>query len=134
MPGGKIKGKSKKAKGESIMTLKRNDLKDRLFCFAIDVLKMLGTIKGGKEAEVIKYQLSKSSTSSGANYEESQAATSKADFVNKVSIALKEMRESTYWLRIISELFPKTNNIASLVNESEELGKILASIILKAKS
>ena len=56
------------------MTLKRNDLKDRLFCFAIDVLKMLGTIKGGKEAEVIKYQLSKSSTSSGANYEESQAA------------------------------------------------------------
>ena len=82
----------------------------------------------------IKYQLSKSSTSSGANYEESQAATYKADFVNKVSIALKEMRESTYWLRIISELFPKTNNIASLVNESEELGKILASIILKAKS
>ena len=114
--------------------MKENDLKERLFRFAIDVLKILATLKGGKETDVIKYQLSKSSTSSGANYEESQAATSRADFVNKVSIALKEMRESNYWLRIISELFPKTININSLVLESEELGKILATIILKAKS
>lgn len=44
------------------------------------------------------------------------------------------MRESNYWLRIILELFPKTINIESLVLESEELGKILATIILKAKS
>jgi four helix bundle protein len=114
--------------------LKENDLKERLFRFAIDILKLLATLKGGKETNVIKYQLSKSSTSSGANYEESQAATSRADFVFKVSIALKEMRESNYWLRIISELFPKTININSLVLESEELGKILATIILKAKS
>jgi len=116
------------------MSLKENDLKDRLFCFALNVLRMLGTIKGGKETEVIKYQLSKSSTSSGANYEESQAASSKADFINKVNISLKEMRESNYWLRIIKELFPNTKDIASLVNESEELSKILASIILKARS
>lgn len=67
-------------------------------------------------------------------YEESQAASSKADFINKVSIFLKEMRESNYWLRIIKELFPKTKDIASFVNESEELSKILASIILKARS
>ena len=44
------------------------------------------------------------------------------------------MRESNYWLRIIEELLPKTTNISSLVLESEELGKILASIIIKAKS
>jgi len=114
--------------------LKENDLKDRLFRFAIDVLKMLATVKGGKEIDVIKFQLSKSSTSSGANYEESQAASSKADFINKVSISLKEMRESNYWLRIIKELFPRTIYINTLVLESEELGKILATIILKAKS
>jgi four helix bundle protein len=114
--------------------MKENDLKDRLFRFAINVLKMLGTLKGGKETEVINYQLSKSSTSSGANYEESQAGSSRADFINKVSISLKEMRESNYWLRIIEELLPKTTNISSLVLESEELGKILASIIIKAKS
>ncbi|HAM09262.1 MAG: four helix bundle protein [Bacteroidetes bacterium GWE2_41_25] len=114
--------------------MRENDLKDRLFRFAIDVLKMLSILSGGKETDVIKYQLSKSSTSGGANYEESQAAASRADFINKVNISLKEMRESNYWLRIISELYPKTENVSNLVKESEELGKILATIIIKAKS
>jgi four helix bundle protein len=114
--------------------VRENDLKERLFRFSVDVLKMLGTLKGGKETDVLKYQLSKSATSSGANYEESQAAVSKADFINKVGISLKEMRESNYWLRIIKELFPKTENIVYLVGESEERGKILASILIKSKN
>jgi four helix bundle protein len=114
--------------------MRENDLKERLFRFAVDVLKMLGTLKGGKETDVIVYQLSKSSTSSGANYEESQAAVSKADFINKVGISLKEMRESNYWLRIIKARFPDTGNIDYLTGESEELGKILASIIIKSRS
>jgi len=114
--------------------MKENDLKERLFRFAVDVLKMLGALKCSKETDVLKYQLSKSATSSGANYEESQAAVSKADFINKVGISLKEMRESNYWLRMIKELFPKTDNISYLVDESEELGKILATIIIKSKT
>jgi four helix bundle protein len=114
--------------------LKENALRERLFRFAVNVLKMLNGLKGGKETDVIKFQLSKSSTSCGANYEESQAASSKADFINKVSISLKEIRESNYWLRIIMDLSPQTDNIKSLVTESEEPGKILATIILKAKS
>jgi len=114
--------------------LKENDLKDRLFRFAIDVLRMLSSLKGGKEIDVIKHQLSRSATSSGANYEESQAGASKADFINKVTISLKEMRESNYWLRIIMELYPKTECISHLIHESEELGKILATIIIRAKS
>ncbi|MCX6262775.1 MAG: four helix bundle protein [Bacteroidia bacterium] len=114
--------------------MKENELKERLFRFAVDVLKILGKLKGAKETDVIKYQLSKSATSSGANYEESQAAVSRADFVNKVGISLKEMRESNYWLRIIKELFPETENITYLVGESEELGKILASILIKSRN
>lgn len=113
--------------------MKENDLKERLFRFAVDVLKMPGTIKGNKETDVIKFQLSKSATSSGANYEESQAAFSKADFANKIAISLKEMRESNYWLRIIKEVFPRTENILYLIGESDELGKILASILIKAR-
>ena len=131
---GASKVKSKKAKVKSELSMKENDLKDRLFQFAIGVLKMLGNLKVSKETDVIKYQLSKSATSSGANYEESQAAVSKADFINKVGISLKEMRESNYWLRIIKELFPKTENIGYLVGESEELGKILASILIKSRN
>ena len=114
--------------------MKENELKERLFRFAVDVLRMLGKLKGGKEIDVIKYQLSKSATSSGANYEESQAAVSRADFINKIGISLKEMRESNYWLRIIEKLFPETENIIFLVGESEELGKILASILIKARN
>ena len=114
--------------------MKDNDLKERLFNFSVSVPKMLSSIKYGKEIDVLKYQLSKSTTSAGANYEESQAAVSKADFVNKVAISLKEIRESNYWLRIINKLFQETENISNLVHESEELGKILASILIKSRS
>lgn len=51
-----------------------------------------------------KFQLGKSSTSVGANYEEAQAGSSKADFKNKVRISLKEARESNYWLRVLKAL------------------------------
>jgi four helix bundle protein len=114
--------------------MRENDLTERLFRFAVDVLEMLGKLKSGRETDVFKYQLSKAATSSGANYEESQAAVSKADFTNKVGISLKEMRESNYWLRLIKAIFPKTENIEYLVGESTELSKILASILLKTRN
>ena len=59
-----------------------NDLQKRLFKFAVDVLKLLRRLKGG-------YQLGRAATSSGANYEEAQAAVSRTDFGYKVSISLK---------------------------------------------
>ena len=55
--------------------MKEHDLRERLFRFAVDVLKMLGKLKGAKEMDVIKYQLSKSATSSGANYSPCQIAS-----------------------------------------------------------
>lgn len=56
------------------------------------------------EYQIIKHQLGKSATSIGANYEEAQAGSSKADFKNKVRISLKEARESNYWLRVLKAL------------------------------
>ena len=81
------------------------DLNDRLFDFGIDIIFFLRTIKNNHETGIIKYQLIKASTSSGANYEEAQGASSKADFINKVNISLKEMRESNYLPSEISQLF-----------------------------
>ena len=105
------------------------DLNDRLFKFAIDIITFLRTIKNNQETGIIKYQLTKASTSSGANYEESQAASSKADFTNKVNISLKEMRESNYWLRVIKATeINKSEKCIQLINESTELKKILATI------
>lgn len=60
------------------------------------VLKFLPNLPKTPEFNVIRYQLAKSATSSGANYEEAQAGSSKADFNNKVRISLREMRESNY--------------------------------------
>ena len=73
-----------------------NDLEKRLFDFAVRTIEFLRTLPVASEYKVIQYQLTKSSTSSGANYEEAQAGSSKADFTNKVRIALREMRESNY--------------------------------------
>jgi len=67
-------------------------LSDRLLKFAVDIIVYLRTIKNSEEAKIIKYQLIKSASSAGANYEEAQGAPSKTDFSNKVRIALKEMR------------------------------------------
>jgi four helix bundle protein len=108
-----------------------NDLSKRLFKFAVDVIKMLRSLKGGNDIKIISNQLGKSATSSGANYEEAQGAVSMADFGNKVGISLKEMRESNYWLRILKELFPSNKEIIRLTAESFELKNILGSISYK---
>ena len=104
-------------------------LNQRLFNFAVEVIIFLRVVKNNQETGIIKYQLTKSSTSLGANYEESQAASSRADFINKVNISLKEMRESNYWLRIIKASGINTSEkVSELITESEELKKILAAI------
>ncbi len=108
-----------------------NDLQDRLFRFAIDVIKMLRTLKGGADLKVISNQLIKAATSSGANYEEAQAAVSRTDFGYKISISLKEMRESNYWLRLLGELYKQNSEIIRLIKESIELKNILGSISVK---
>ena len=72
----------------------------------------------------------KSSTSTGANYEESQAGSSKADFKNKVRIALREVRESNYWLRVIKKIGDvELPELDRLLQESQELKNILVVIV-----
>lgn len=103
-------------------------LAQRLFNFAVRVIKYCRTLKYTKELEIIKTQLIKSSTSSGANYEEAQSAISRPDFFNKINISLKEMRESNYWLRVLKEIETENEELIFLLNESVELKKILGSI------
>ncbi len=74
--------------------MRENDLLHRTFIFGVNCLKFLKTLPSSYELNVIKVQLSKSSTSIGANYEESQAGSSKADFRNKIRISLREKPES----------------------------------------
>jgi len=108
------------------------DLKNRLFKFAVDTIKFLGTMPANKENNVFRYQLSKSATSMGANYEEAQGAFSKKEFASKIGICLKEAKESNYFYRVIEALkIGKQSEFARLVTESDELQKIFGAISKK---
>jgi len=109
----------------------RNQLQLRLFNFAVEIIRLIRKLPKGKEYDVISYQLIKASTSSGANYDEAQAAVSKPDFVNKIGISLKEMRESNYWIRVIIATTEKNEEWIKMRQESFELMNILGSIYSK---
>ena len=111
------------------------DIKERTFEFGVRIVRLVNTlprtIAGGKVAG----QLVKSGTSIGANVEEADGAESKRDFVHKMSIARKEARETRYWLRIVraTELSKNAQEISYLLQESDELVRILSAIIKSAK-
>ena len=108
-----------------------------LFQFAVRVIKYLRKLPNDPEYKIIRYQLVKSSSSSGANYEEAQAGSSRADFANKVRIALREMRESNYFLRILNATLPDEyidDEFSFLLQESKELMNILGSIMTKTQT
>lgn len=109
--------------------MKQNDLLDRTFQFGVACLKFTSTLPKSPEFNIIRIQLAKCSTSVGANYEESQAGSSKADFKNKVRISLRECREANYWLRILRELDITSTELESLLQESKELKNILGTIL-----
>ena len=112
-----------------------NNLTERLFVFAVNVIKYLRTLTDATEYRVIRYQLTKSATSTGANYEEAQAGSSRADFSNKVRISLREMRESNYWLRIIKSINENNDEVLDkLIAESKELKNILGTIVNKTRT
>ena len=113
-----------------------NDLSDRLLKFATDIILFLRKLPNSEEYLIIKRQLIKSSTSSGANYEESQGGSSRADFTNKVRISLKEMRESNFWLKVINGTLSKEElreECQILIKESTELKNILGAICSKTE-
>ncbi len=112
----------------------KTELQARLFRFAVETIKLTRKLPKGKEYNVIIYQLIKSATSSGANYDEAQGAVSKADFANKVGIALKEMRESNYWIRLVDAIKEKDDNWLKMRQESFELMNILGSIYAKTST
>ena len=79
-------------------------------------------------------QLLRAGTSVGANVEEAQAGQSKADFISKIAIALKEARETLYWLRLLaaSDVLP-AKRLSILQTEIIELRRVLGAIIVSAK-
>ena len=117
------------------MSQQQINICERTFEFSLRIIKLCDFLnqKPGVSRELSR-QLIRSGTSVGANVEEAQSAQSTADFVHKLEISLKEARESRYWLRLLigTQIVPESRLIP-LLNETNELIKIIASIIVKTK-
>ncbi|MFQ5447474.1 MAG: four helix bundle protein [Saprospiraceae bacterium] len=110
---------------------KDNVIVSKSFEFALDIIDLYGELKKNNHYEIAK-QVIRSGTSIGANVREAQRAVSKADFVNKIGISLKEADETKYWFEIIdAKILPVKNELKIKI---EEIIKILVSIINRIKS
>jgi four helix bundle protein len=108
---------------------------ERTFAYSVRVVRLCGYLEKQKVPRSLVSQLLRSGTSVGANTTESQAGQSRADFLSKICIALKECNESIYWMRLLvaSDLVPESK-VAELQNEGQQISRILGRIIVTTKA
>jgi four helix bundle protein len=109
-------------------------LDERTYKFALRTLKLVDALSRTMKGEVLGRQVLRSGTSVGANVEEAYAASSKRDFTNKMSIALKEARETHFWLRLIRDSgLVSAGRIDPLVQEAFEIKLILGKTVATSR-
>jgi four helix bundle protein len=107
--------------------------RDKSFAFAIAVIRLYKRLQAMNEY-VISKQLLRSGTSIGANVEEALAASSRRDFLHRMTIASKEARESVYWLRLIDESdLVEGLEVSGDLESAKELVRLLTSIVKTTK-
>ena len=114
--------------------MKDNILLDKSFIFAVRIVKLYKYLCSQKKEYVLSKQLLRSGTSIGANINEAQDAQSKNDFISKLSISLKEARETKYWIELFRETDYLTDKEANnILEDLIEVIKLLVSIIKTTK-
>lgn len=112
----------------------RFDLEDRTARFSEKTIDFLKKLPQDTITKPLISQLIRSATSVGANYCEANEANSKRDFINKIAVSKKEIKETRYWLRIISYTLPDTKKeMSNLFQEAQELNLIFSAIIKNSK-
>ena len=107
-------------------------IRERIRAFVLQVIRFARKIPRDDVGRVFINQLIRSSTSIGANFEESSEAQTNRDLVHKMSIVKKEAKETKYWIELVcSEYSVLSNDGKDLIQENFELIKIFATIILK---
>jgi len=111
-----------------------NVVEIKSFDFAVRIVKLYRFLCDNKKEYVLSKQLLRSGTSIGANVAEAQQAQSKADFISKISIALKETTETKYWLRLLGYTnYLNDLETQSILNDCIEIEKILTAILKSSK-
>jgi four helix bundle protein len=116
------------------MTKQRYDLEERLLAFSVRIIKIVEQLPNNRAGNHVAGQLLRSGTSAYPNHGEAQAAESQKDFVHKLLISLKELRETHRWLKLIQRvpLVKKPELLDSIMEETEELIKIFVTSIKTA--
>ncbi len=111
-----------------------NPVKEKSFRFAVRIVRLCKFLTEEKKEYVISRQILRSGTSIGANVKEALQAESKADFIHKLSISLKEASETEYWLQLLKETeYMDQMAYDSMMSDCVELLKLLTSIIKSSK-
>ncbi len=111
------------------------DIHERIFSFVSRGLKVISVLPKTTEARIIIDQYARSLTSVGANDNEADGTSTRNDFLHVYTIVRKELKEARYWMRIICALYPKIGTrLSSLIQESEELIKIISKIIINTRN
>jgi four helix bundle protein len=110
-------------------------LENRLVDFAVIIIDLIESLPKTKAGSHISGQLLRSGTSPAPNYGEAQSAESRKDFIHKMKIALKELRETLIWLRIIERKgLCKSEEVNQALRECDELIAIFVSSVKTAES
>lgn len=114
--------------------MNENILKTKSFLFAVRIVKLYNLLRETKQEYVMSKQCLRSGTSVGAMIREAEYAASKADFIHKLTIAIKECNEALYWLELLQETeFIEKKLYVSLNTDAEEILKLLTASIKTAK-
>ena len=109
-------------------------VEQKSFHFAVRIVKLYRYLTDTRKEYILSKQLMRSGTSIGANIAEAEQAQSRADFVAKLSIALKETSETNYWLRLLKATgYIQEAEFQSIFSDCLELGKMLTAIIKSSK-
>jgi four helix bundle protein len=115
--------------------MKDNIVKEKSYSFALRIVKLYQYLRDKKKENVLSKQILRSGTAIGALISEGKFAQSKADFVNKMNIALKEANETSYWLALLKDSgYISVNSYNSIDAECDELIKLLVSIVKTSKN
>ena len=107
-----------------------NQIEHKSFQFSVRIVKLARHLQDNRKEFILTKQLIRSGTSIGANVVESQQAQSRADFISKLNIALKEAVETNYWLRLLKETeYLSNQEFDSIIADCKELEKLLTAII-----
>jgi len=111
-----------------------SDIADRLLKLAVGVVRLTARLPKGAAERQVTLQLIRSATGGGANYEEARAAESRDDFVHKVGVAAKEVRETAFWLALIQRSGWISADLSGIMRETHELAAILGASARTARA